>query len=110
MMRTAEQCRAGTPHAGRRPCILPHGARGDMRAAAGEAAWDTMLRAAVGDLEQSTEALRRVYVALKAHAARVAGAGGLPSAEMAREQRKQREQRELDSAWMWHEEVGSEQS
>eukprot|EP00966_Prymnesium_polylepis_P296176 6841548-Prymnesium_polylepis.1 len=48
MMRAAEQCHADTPHAGRRPCVLPHGAQGDMRAAAGEAEWDVMLRASVG--------------------------------------------------------------
>eukprot|EP00966_Prymnesium_polylepis_P274776 6348825-Prymnesium_polylepis.1 len=50
-----------------------------MRAGAGEAAWDVMLRASVGDLERSTEALRRVYAALKAHTRRgLPGPAGCP--------------------------------
>eukprot|EP00966_Prymnesium_polylepis_P063055 1463672-Prymnesium_polylepis.1 len=67
-----------------------------MRAAAGELYWARVLCASEGDLEASTEALRRMYAALKAHAARVAGTDGLPSAEAARQQRA------LASAWMWH--------
>ena len=101
MMRAAEQCRDDTPHADRIQCVLPYGAQDDMRAAAGEFYWARVLRASEGDLEASTEALRRMYAALKAHATRVAGTDGLPSAEVARQQRA------LASEWMWHGEVGS---
>ena len=57
MMRTAEQCHDGTPHAGRSPCVLPHGTQATIRKAAGAAAWAAMLRASAGDLEDNTEAL-----------------------------------------------------
>ena len=75
-----------------------------MRQAAGPLAWARVLRASEGDLEASTEALRKMYAALKAHAARVAGTDGLPSAAVAQRQRA------LASTWMWHREVSSEQS
>eukprot|EP00966_Prymnesium_polylepis_P176114 4076431-Prymnesium_polylepis.1 len=100
MMRAAEQCHADTPHAGRRPCVLPHGAQAAGRNACGggrgRVERDAGLRASMGDLERSTAELRRVYAALKAqpHAARVAGTGGLPSAAVAQQQQAP------SSAWM----------
>eukprot|EP00966_Prymnesium_polylepis_P257621 5951543-Prymnesium_polylepis.1 len=39
MMRAAEQCQDGTPHAGRLPCVLPYGAQDDLRQAAGPLTW-----------------------------------------------------------------------
>eukprot|EP00966_Prymnesium_polylepis_P282580 6529376-Prymnesium_polylepis.1 len=58
-----------------------------MRVAAGPLHWARVLRASANDLETSTEALRRMYAALRAHATRVAGTDGLPSAAVARQQR-----------------------